>query len=196
MVIADICSAFDVLDRFDFAAAQERYLNHWLAMLKHRKELPNAFPVLNSGVMAIRKSAATDAFLVTWQREMKLTGSKRDQPALRELLYESDLRIATLPPGYNLISFHELAAWWGQFGAPRVLHAPKLHLQGDGGDPGTPYLLEEVVGRINAFRIRVLLHADKQVTPDAPEESRNPYYPLRPGVRRRWAAFKKRRFNR
>ena len=34
------------------------------------------------------------------------------QPALRELLWESDLRLAILPEEYNLMVVSRLASWW------------------------------------------------------------------------------------
>lgn len=166
MVVADVSSAFDLMDRFDFAAAQDRYLNNCYSDLQHKRPIPNAFPVLNSGVMVINKSPETKAFLAQWQREMRESLATRDQPVLRELLYDSELRFATLPPGYNLLTFHELRTWWDTFGAPRVLHASHLHscLEGP-GEPTAPYTVEELIGRPYAKRLRLLTERDSNLTP-------------------------------
>ena len=194
MVIASLAPVFEVLERFDVAAAQDRYGASTAGLLHHTRAMPPAFPALNSGVLAMRRTPDTAALLAAWEHQMKDTGAKRDQPVLRELLYDSDLRVCTLPPGYNLLSFNELTSWWGMFGAPRVLHSPKLHKgRGGAGDPETPYTMAEVVGAKNAERIKHLLHADPTVTPEAAPGTRRQNDPLEGdglrGLRRRLAPY-------
>jgi len=181
MVIADLSSVFDVLEHFDIAAAQDRKLNSDPALNPHEIEVPDAFPVINSGVMAVRKTPETQAFLEGWRHAVKESGARQDQPALRELLYTGDMRLCVLPPGFNLLTFNELRSWWGMFGAPRVLHSPKLHRKRGGvGDPTQPFAINEVVGPLNGLRVRALLHADRRLTPDADNATRNMYEPHEP----------------
>lgn len=167
MVVGSVEGIFDVLETFDMAACHERFLNAEHARRVHRRVMPTAFPTVNSGVLGIRHSQKTQAFLKHWQSEVRTTESNRDQPALRELLFESDLRICTLPPTFNFMSFHELSRWWGVFGAPRVLHSPGLHqTRTEYHDPETPFTLEEVVGLAYSETIKVLIESDYDLTPD------------------------------
>ncbi len=182
MVIASLAPVFETLEHFDIAAAQDRKLNSDPALNLHTRPIPAAFATINSGVMGVRRSSQTEDFLNRWKTAVKESGAAQDQPALRELLFEAtDIRFATLPPGFNLLTFNELPTWWGMFGAPRVLHSPRLHRRrGGAGDPTQPFTIDEVVGRVNGYRVRALLHADRHVTPDAPTDSRNMYQALEP----------------
>ncbi len=181
MVVAPLDPAFDVLDRFDLAAAQDRYLNNQYGRRVHGQPVPSAFPTLNSGLVAIRRCDATQRFLQDWLTEMKTSGSDRDQPPMRTLLYTGDLRICALPPGYNLLTHHELKTWWGMFGAPRMLHCSFLHQRRGGpGDPETPFEVRELLGPLNARRLRALMKADVELTPDVPLLERTLNGPLEP----------------
>lgn len=171
MVIGDLTPVFDLLDRFDIAAAHNRILNGEPALRLHTKPLPAAFANLNSGVIGLKASPGTQRFLTDWQEGVKASGADRDQPAFRELLYDSDLRLYVLPPGYNLLTFLELETWSGIYAAPRVLHSPNLHKRG-AGDPETPFTLEEVVGDRHAGQLRTLLAADRLLSPDTAEADR------------------------
>lgn len=181
MVIADLSTVFDILDRFDLACSHGRFINNEASAILHTRALPDAFVPVNGGVLAVRKSPDTQALLETWQAQMKATGARFDQPVLRELLYDSDLRVWVLPPGYNLMSLHELKTWWGLFSAPRVLHASWLHRRREGpGDPMTPFSIEELVGRRGAARLGRLIAADRNLSPDTPETARVTHDPLQP----------------
>lgn len=46
---------------------------------------------------------------------------------MRELLWESDLRIATLPWEYNLMNYQQLRTVCKKESAPRILHHPHFH---------------------------------------------------------------------
>jgi hypothetical protein len=127
LAIADIRDVFEVLDRFDIALAHDQARNSPTANVFWRRELPNAFPQFNGGVIAYRRTPAVTDLLREWAQVMRESGLKRDQPVLRELLYLSDLRIATLPPEYNLLDFREVATWGNLQTAPRILHHYKLH---------------------------------------------------------------------
>jgi hypothetical protein len=59
---------------------------------------------MNTGVVAFKRSARTDAFFAAWLRSYQEDVDcleNNDQTSFREALYSSDLRIATLTPEYN-----------------------------------------------------------------------------------------------
>jgi hypothetical protein len=104
----DITDLFDLLERFDVAAG------HSILRVNVPIEgIPYAFTESNTGVVGFRKSPAWEAFCADWlalyerDRETLRGGSwegkslSGDQAAFRELLYHSDLRLATLAPEYN-----------------------------------------------------------------------------------------------
>ena len=128
-VIAPIDDVFDVLQRFDIASSHDQRLNvgsHTLVF--HTKPVPAAFPQFNSGVLGIRKSDATMAFVRQWQKEFEASHLKIDQPVLRELLFDSELRVATLPLQYNVIDVDLIRALDSRTMAPRVIHSSRIHL--------------------------------------------------------------------
>lgn len=103
LALADFRDVFDVLERFDVALVHDWFRNSALHHTFWRKPLPPAFPQFNGGLLAVRRNPATDAFLADWKAAVKATDTGRDQISLRELLWDSDLRIATLPEEYNLL---------------------------------------------------------------------------------------------
>lgn len=187
MVIGSLSPVFELLDQFDIAAAHNRVLNGEPGLRLHTKALPAAFANLNSGLVGLKASPEMHSFLQDWQQAVKSSGANRDQPAFRELLYESALRLYVLPPGYNLLTFLELETWSGMFSAPRVLHSPSLHV-GDGGPPGKPFTIEEVVGSRHAAQVRALLKADLLLSPDTPDAERVMTSPLEATPARRLRA--------
>lgn len=165
-VLADISDIFDTLDQFDIAAAHDQERNDVCAVRQWTKPLPSAFPQYNSGVIGIKRSPQTDALLRQWEDAVFSANADRDQPALREFLYDSDLRIATLPPEYNLMDISQLATWTSQAAAPRVIHHYLLHMHIGGNWPQIESVEQLLGGRL--FRhIGKLNAADKLLTPDA-----------------------------
>ncbi len=194
VAFADLMPVFDVLARYEIAGVQDRRLNSPNAMRFHTKPLPSTFPQINGGMLAVRKTPATQTLLESWLSEMKRTEARTDQPSLRQLLYDMDVRLCVLPPAYNLLTFNELKSWWGYFGAPRVLHSPALYKVPQ-NNPSEPFTMAEVVGRVNAYRMRILLRSDYELSPQTPEKARNMYAPIRTGLRgllNRLMAFAKR----
>ncbi len=129
VVLADLGDVFEVLERFDVALAHDQAPNYELCHTFWRKRLPAAFAQFNSGVMAVRKSSETLAMLETWEASVKLHGIGRDQPALREVLWDSNLRIATLPEEYNLMAIDRLKIYDRYRQAPRIIHSPAFNAQ-------------------------------------------------------------------
>jgi hypothetical protein len=112
-VVDDVKDLFLLLDRFDIAATHAPY-----RVVYRVDGLPDCFPELNTGVMLFRRSDETQRFFERWleiYREDRartpswlFAGGARwygrtlpNQASFRRALYESSLRIATLPPEYN-----------------------------------------------------------------------------------------------
>lgn len=94
--------AFAVLNRFDIAGVQDRYIASWRI-----KSVPMAFPEINTGVLFVRRGDASHATLSKWVELVRINperfnGKQGDQGAFREALYFGDARIATLPPIWNV----------------------------------------------------------------------------------------------
>lgn len=101
-VIEDLTPLFELLDRFDFVAA------HALSRFTTRlDDVPDSFPEVNTGVLGVRRTAASEAILRAWPDEyeaMRAGGARmptQDQPALRRLLWRGDARLAVLTPEWN-----------------------------------------------------------------------------------------------
>ena len=96
---------FDVLDWFDIALAHAP----WRQV--YDVNVPLAFPEHNGGVVAFKKSDELDRVIDRWEAaflkdsvergEERRVGWFPSQATLRKSLYESSLRICTLPPEYN-----------------------------------------------------------------------------------------------
>ena len=100
-VCDDISELFELLDHFDIAASHASIREAYSLCTR----VPACFPEFNTGVVLFRKSSQMSRFFRDWIRlhNQNLTSEPRahDQPAFREALYKSDLRVATLPPEYN-----------------------------------------------------------------------------------------------
>jgi hypothetical protein len=103
-IVRDVRELFGLLDRFDIAAAHD---THRISV--QIDDLPESFPEFNAGVIAYR----TRALVAIRNRWLELydglgeseTGAY-DQPSLRQALWESDLRIGTLPSEFNCRFMH------------------------------------------------------------------------------------------
>ena len=124
---ADISDMFRVLARFDIALAHAQHRNSPNSLTPWRLKLPDAFPQYNSGVILYRKNAMVIQFLEQWAKSYQEAGLRHDQPTLRELLWLSDLRIATLPPEYNVrfLKYHFL--WSKSEAVTKIFHLKQLH---------------------------------------------------------------------
>jgi hypothetical protein len=124
----NITSIFSVLERFDIALAHDYHRNTQNSLGAWRIELPQAFPPFNGGVILYRKTPAVIEFLKSWSDNYKEAGLRHDQPTLRELLWLSNLRLATLPPEYNVryIKYHFL--WSKSEAVTKIFHLKQFHM--------------------------------------------------------------------
>ncbi len=113
-VVEQIMDVFELLDHYDLALAQApayRGLDD--------PEVPDAFPEFNCGVVAWRSSERAAAFLRSWEETYRawlvedvlpgIDGGAHpsrteigDQPAFRRCAWQHGMKVATLPPEYNL----------------------------------------------------------------------------------------------
>jgi len=118
MVIGSLDPLFALLDRFEFLAMQHSGGLHYTF-----PGIPNTFPEFNSGVIAWRRSERTTAFFARWRElyAQMLDPNDRtwDQKSLRVALYESDMHIASIPHGYNLMTYF-----------PSIIEGPAVILHG------------------------------------------------------------------
>lgn len=121
----DVRDVFALLDRFDMAMAHAHRRDR--GHERFRTTVPPAYPQFNSGVMLFRRSPKVLALFEEWSRAYKAAGVRQDQPTLREILWECDLRVATLAPEYNVrfLKYHLL--WYPNEARTRILHHPRFH---------------------------------------------------------------------
>jgi hypothetical protein len=114
-VCGDLGELFDLLDRFEFAGAHSpgRICSGSCYRIAG---VPDSFAQFNSGVLLYRRTGAVSRLFEAWQdlyrqdvdayrslppEEASALKFPQDQPALREAMYRSDARIATLATEYN-----------------------------------------------------------------------------------------------
>lgn len=124
---ADVRGMFQILDRFDIALAHAHRRGAAVRLRPWRVPLPQAFPQYNGGVILYRRTPAVAAFFEDWRRSFHEAGFLQDQTTLRELLWLSDLRMATLPPEYNVrfIKYHFL--WSKEEATSQIFHRRRYH---------------------------------------------------------------------
>ena len=118
-VCGDLSPLFDVLDRFDLAVLQDvnRGWNYELP------GVPACFTEFNTGVLAFRRTPAVLDFFRQWgenHAELARTGGfVNDQPAFRQTLYHSALRVAPLPSEFHFLGNFPNSLLW----KVRLIHA-------------------------------------------------------------------------
>ena len=127
VMLTDISEVFEVLERADFVGVQCTFGNGPTVRKAVRQRVPAAFRQINSGVLGIRKSTKTDALLRQWESDFQELELDFDQALLRELLYNSDLRVIVLPNEYNVMHMDFLRTSSKYTMAPRILHMRVLH---------------------------------------------------------------------
>lgn len=129
IVVDDITGLFDLLDRFDVALVHAHNRNCYKTSQCWIINIPDSFPQYNSGVFLYKNSQAVISLLKRWRESFHHAGFKKDQVTLRELLWSSDLRVATLPPEYNIRHEKYIRLWKRsrKEAKPKILHMAKFH---------------------------------------------------------------------
>jgi hypothetical protein len=115
---ADVSEVFQILDAFDVAAAHAP--NRVVVPLD---DVPDSFPELNTGVIALRRNESVTRLLQDWldeyDRLVRSAPASKDQPSFRRVLYKAtDVRLAVLTPEFNLRFW--MAGYYNQH--VRILH--------------------------------------------------------------------------
>lgn len=145
LVLAPLGDLFDVLDRFELALAHDVRRATDLIRESAAGPTPYAFPQLNGGVILYRRTPRMLDFLAEWARRFAESGGTRDQPVLKAMLWESDLRFWVLPPEFNLRRVTMLDAWEPGDAVPTILHSHRLmdHMRGGAARITDPVALVE-----------------------------------------------------
>jgi len=105
----DITEMFEILDKFDIALTHSfaRKLDWKSKAITEYAEIPYSFPECEGGVILFKKSEKTKHFFKLWRGlfyKYKEQTKNWDQATFRVALWQSDLKIHTLPIEYNLRS--------------------------------------------------------------------------------------------
>lgn len=167
VVVADVLDLFWVLDRYDMAAAHVQSRNASWATETWRTTLPNSFPQINSGVMAVKKNERTDYLMSQVEAVIREFDLKMDQAALRELIWLSDVSLYVLPSEYNVRGSKKIVGKIPTSSAPRILHSSKFHKRMQSNKATSP---KEIYGLWTLKAVRYSISQDKQLTsnPDKP----------------------------
>ncbi|MFB6224917.1 MAG: hypothetical protein ABEI13_00490 [Candidatus Paceibacteria bacterium] len=166
-VIADIVEVFSLLDRFDIALAHNPYRS--ICTLEN---VPESFPEFNGGVI-LYSGRIKEEFTRRWRRNIEKQvangrpnetitygeadrlseipfGRIHDQPPLRETIYNSDFKLATLPREYNFGNNDCLYAG----GTVKILHC--------GSEPGSVsrHINEKEIPRVLVRSTGKIYHKD------------------------------------
>lgn len=163
IVLCDVSEIFDLLDVCDLAMAHARSRE---PKFMQDDSLPRAFPVLNAGVIAFRRSRQVHRLLRRWKQLMHETGAEVDQGWLRYVLYHQRMPFVTLPIEYNLLELRRLSYWPVENAAPRLLHILPLNDAAD--DPATPFEVERHLMPKHYAKLQELIAIDRHWPKAAP----------------------------
>lgn len=124
---ADIRDSFRILERFDIALCHAHRRNTARGKISWRTQIPPAFPEFNSGVILFRKTPSVIQVFQDWSTCYRESGHTHDQPTLRELLWLSDVRIATLPPEFNVRMIKYQFLWSKSEATVKIFHLKRFH---------------------------------------------------------------------
>jgi hypothetical protein len=141
-----ISDIFTALDHFDLVASHAPVRSQDDNSDVQRP--PPCFPEYNTGVVGYCLTDLMHTFLNRWAEEYEKDhqrGCNRNQPSFRQALYESDIRIGTLPSEYNCrFQFPGQAT-----GIVKVFHGRLREMNTNNG--GAPHLMDikSVANKIN-----------------------------------------------
>lgn len=124
-VIANIEPLFDLLDRFDIALAHAP--NRITRLMNWKIPVPISYPQFNCGVFVYRRSEKVWNALNEWIEAFHEAGFRSDQITFREIIWRSELRVATLAPEYNLRHLKYFLIWGAREARPKILHLALYH---------------------------------------------------------------------
>jgi hypothetical protein len=126
-VVRDISEMFTLLDRFDLALAHAHKRNYQKTLAEWNEVIPESFPQYNGGVILFKNTPGVVSFMREWGTNFHEAGFRKDQVTLREMLWKTELRLATLPPEYNVRWKKYLRIWDSDEAVPKILHMAEFH---------------------------------------------------------------------
>ena len=136
-VVGDVTDVFGLLGRFDVALAHDfaRKRRRMSAVMPEYAAIPYAFPEMNGGVVLYEPQGPAAAFLRTWRErfhQYREVTNGWDQASLRVALWESGVRVATLPDEFNVRSaaVRRRVGKMSRTTEPDLLHPRILHWHG------------------------------------------------------------------
>jgi hypothetical protein len=144
-VCEDLTCLFELLTEFDVAAAHNsnRDIHSYTI-----GDIPDSFPEYNTGVIGLADTDPVRSFLSRWIDTYDADGTEKwppDQPSFRAALYESDLRLATLPPEYNYVIRNPGHA----VDELKIVHSRLIDLKTEGADKYLGFDVPEAAERLN-----------------------------------------------
>jgi hypothetical protein len=128
----DIKEIFSILDKFDIALCHCicRISDIEYLRVNDYSKIPRSFCEFNGGLMLFRKTDAVKKFIKLWKhlyyKYEKDFGFSKDQLSLRVALWNSDLKIYTLPIEYNLQHINKIQSRYKDI-KPMIIHGRKLY---------------------------------------------------------------------
>jgi hypothetical protein len=125
-VIEPLEELFDLLDRFDIAAAHDTW-----RLGVELSECPDSFVEFNSGVLLYRLNEKVKEFIDSWENQHKKNRLKvpyvGDQVAFRKCVFYSTVSVYVLPPEYNYNMW--FPSFFGVNGKVKILHGRNNQFQ-------------------------------------------------------------------
>lgn len=100
-ICEDISDLFTLLNHYDIAMAHEPSRGAERMKL-YPGSITNGFPPLNSGVILFNQTNPVLDLFEAWKKDYHKGEFSGDQSTLRELVWLADLKLAILPPEYNV----------------------------------------------------------------------------------------------
>ncbi len=144
IILYPIFDVFNVLDFAPIAGVQAMGRQKFMMETKG-VHIPNSFPLINSGLIAVQKSKLIDNLMKEWELGwINKTPPKLDQPILRYLLFKNKITPLILPMEYNLIKLRSLLVWDKIQGPIKTLHIINLKNQ-DHSNCNSPIKLKDAL---------------------------------------------------
>lgn len=157
MVVGDFTELYEMLDRFDICVRPEVLFSPAIFEEDevYARDVPISFPEFNTGVIAVRRSAATlRMFEMWWKRthhDIAESGRRpftNEQLGFRWALYHSEARYASLEAPYNLTYCFSQDV----FGPVKIVHGRER-----------PELMQAVAENINRHdKMRLLVYTHQK----------------------------------
>ena len=145
-VCEDISDIFTLLDRYDIAMAHEPSRGAERMKL-YPGSITNAFPPLNSGVILFNRTDPVLEFFKNWKQDYHKGEFDGDQSTLRGLVWSANLRLAVLPPEYNVRYKFYIKTLERNKITPKILHLCEFKDELDILPKGTTLSLRKKIKR-------------------------------------------------